>query len=211
MIRVLIIDDDHQIIVPGLKSLFRASRDGIDFVASSPSPDHAVKNHRDGNFDLIILDLYIPKTDPINNIEILKEYFPGKPIVIYTTEESSVWKRKTFMAGAKGYLTKKDDKARIKYLIKAVAEGQSVFIGLTDNEEQDKLTLSFHEHHSTLTQLEKLITERLAEGNKLDDIAAEFDLSTSRLDKILRDLRKKYRSNNNTHLVKILTEAGIIS
>jgi DNA-binding NarL/FixJ family response regulator len=58
-----------------------------------------------GRYDIILLDLYMPGTQPEENIRYLVKNCPGKPVVIYSTEESSVWKRKAFAAGVKGYIS----------------------------------------------------------------------------------------------------------
>ena len=97
-IRIFIIDDDQEIIVAGLKNMFRPSRDGIEFTGSAPNLEQFMKVERE-TFDLILLDLYIPGEEPEENIKRLVERYPDKPILIYTTEEASVWKRKAFQAG----------------------------------------------------------------------------------------------------------------
>ena len=100
MIRLFIIED-HPIIVTGLRNLFRPSRDEIEIYGSASSADEAVKTDNSEAFDIIMLDLWLQSSPPLENMKKLKEKFPTKPIVMFTSEESSVWQRKMFDAGAK--------------------------------------------------------------------------------------------------------------
>ena len=67
-IRIYIIDDDQEIIVAGLKNMFRPSRDMIEFIGSAPNLEEFMKADRE-TFDLIMLDLYIPGEEPEANIK----------------------------------------------------------------------------------------------------------------------------------------------
>jgi len=89
MIRLFIIED-HPVIVAGLKSMFRPLRDGIGITGSAENVDELLNSQIDpGTFDIIILDLWISAISPLENIRKLLQQLPSKPVVIYTTEDSS--------------------------------------------------------------------------------------------------------------------------
>jgi len=105
MIRIIMIDD-HTIIGTGLKNSFQPSRDGIQIMKLYENVDKAIKGSRPSGFDMIILDLWIGKADPEENVRKLKDRFPGKPILVFTGEEDPEWKRKMMQAGVNGYISK---------------------------------------------------------------------------------------------------------
>jgi DNA-binding NarL/FixJ family response regulator len=205
LIRIHVIDDDLKIIVPGLKSMFRPSRDQIEISGESSTISDFMKCNPE-RYDIILLDLYIPDTQPEDNIRYLVKNFPGKPVVIYSTEEASVWKRKAFAAGVKGYITKKHDKKKIKYIITEVAAGNSVFYGLTDISENEKLKSALGDP-PPLSPLEKVVVQKLRTGTKITVIADEVALSKSTVEKVLKELREKHKATNNIHLIECLKES----
>lgn len=206
LIRIHIIDDDLEIIVRGLKSMFRPSRDQIEISGESRTIGDFMKCNPE-NYDIILLDLYMPDTRPEENIRNLVKNCPGKPVVIYSTEESSVWKRKAFAEGVKGYITKKYDKKKIKHIITEVAAGNSVFYGLTDSHENEKLKSALGDPLLPISPLEKMVVQKLRTGLKITTIADELAMSKSTVEKVLKELRKKHKAANNIHLIERLKES----
>jgi DNA-binding NarL/FixJ family response regulator len=88
----LYIIDDHPIIVAGLKKMFHLTADGIKITGNAQSVDDFLKKKDTVEADLIMLDLYLPGSRADENVKKLKSALPLKSIVIYTSEESDVWK-----------------------------------------------------------------------------------------------------------------------
>ena len=83
MIRLFSIED-HWLVTDGLRTKFRKSRDEIVITCSAETIEDAIEGKHDDAFDIILLDLFLPGTEPLENIRKLKERYPGKPIVILT-------------------------------------------------------------------------------------------------------------------------------
>jgi len=210
VIRLFIIED-HPIIVTGLRNLFRPSRDEIEIYGSASSADEAVKTDNSEAFDIIMLDLWLQSSPPLENMKKLKEKFPDKPIVMFTSEESSVWQRKMFDAGAKAYLLKTAEKNEIKLTLEKVAMGMTVFAGVM---EQDYLNKKLNSeianarHFLTPNQLE--IAIMLSNGVTQKKIADNKGTSISNIEKTIKHIREAFNARNNAELIKILLEQGII-
>ena len=95
MIRLFTIED-HPVIITGLRNTFRPSRDGIEITGSASNVDEAILHANPATFDIFLLDLWIPGYQPLQNIRQLKEHFAEKPVVMFTSEDSSIWQRKMF-------------------------------------------------------------------------------------------------------------------
>ena len=209
MIRLFIIED-HPVIVTGLKNLFRPSRDDIEISGNAFTVDEAVLKADPFTFDIFMLDLWIPDAHPLMNVKKLKEHFPGKPIVIFTSEDSSSWQRKMFEAGVMAYLIKSTNKSEIKSTLEKVIRGQIVFSGLVEPDYEKKLSdvLSGKKYHLTRNQQELVVL--LSSGLTQQQIADAKKTSISTVEKTLKHVREKCDAKNNAELVKILLEKGII-
>lgn len=209
MIRLFVIED-HPVIVTGLKNLFRPSRDELEIVGSTSNVDDAITRADPDTFDLFLLDLWLPDTHPLLNVKKLKDHFHGKPIVIFTSEESSSWQRKMFEAGVMAYLLKSNNKVEIKSTLEKVFKGQIVFSGLVEPNYEKKLAsvLSGQKYYLTSNQQELAIL--LSTGLNQQQIADAKRTSVSTVEKTLKLVREKFDAKNNAELVKILLEKGII-
>src|ERR1035438_8155590 len=92
MIRLFSIDD-HPVISEGLHYRIEPARDGISLVGSAANVIEAILKANPEDFDIFILDLYIPGSEPHENVRLLKKTFPNKKIIIFTCESSSMWVR----------------------------------------------------------------------------------------------------------------------
>jgi DNA-binding NarL/FixJ family response regulator len=126
MIRLFVIDD-NPIVIDGLNYLFHLAQDDIGIVGSALNVHEAVQKIRQDDFDIFILDLYIPDSHPPENVRTLRKRFPGKKIIIFTTESSYLWVRAMIKEGVDGYLTKDLIDSQVKSAIYKVFNGESVF------------------------------------------------------------------------------------
>ena len=78
MANILIIDDDKavQVIV---KLLLERDNHQVTCAGDGPS---ALRVFRDGNFDLLIVDIFMPGMDGLETMKRVHEYSPGVPIIV---------------------------------------------------------------------------------------------------------------------------------
>jgi DNA-binding NarL/FixJ family response regulator len=209
MIRLFIIED-HPIIITGLRNTFRPSRDGIEIIGSANNVDEAIIKADPASFDIFLLDLWIPGYNPLRNVKKIKEQFPGKPVVMFTSEESTLWQRKMFEAGAMAYLFKSAEKNEIRLTLEKVTKGMTVFSGTIEPEREQIFQAGFADPKYLLTKNQKEYVVFLSNGLTQQEIAKKKSLSLSTVEKTIKNIRKKCSARNNTELVKILLERGII-
>lgn len=203
MIRLFVIED-HPIIVSGLRNMFRPGRDKVEIAATAADLSDALKFEKSDDFDVILLDLWLPAGDPESNISVLMNRFPGKPIVIYTSESSFQWQRKMFKSGASAYLIKTADKTDIKATLERVSAGETVFSYPIQQYNAKKAFLDSEYLSIGLTTDQQQIINLLSEGQSLKQIAGKQGKSVSSIEKALKQLRKKFEAESNVELVKIL-------
>lgn len=121
MIKLLVIDD-HPVTISGIKEILGGF---AEIIYSSLNINDSL-NFDSSKFDIIILDLFLNETNPVENVEILKRTYPNVPIVIFTCEDSVIWKTKMFNAGISSYIIKTSDKSEIKLVLENVINNKKI-------------------------------------------------------------------------------------
>lgn len=117
MAKILVVDDEV-VIVKGLK--FNLEREGFQ-VDTGFDGEQAVELAREGGYDLILLDLMMPKIDGLQACARIRE-FSDVPIIMLTARSEDTDKIIGFEYGADDYVTKPFNimelKARIRALLR---------------------------------------------------------------------------------------------
>ena len=117
MAKILVVDDE-QVLVKGIK--FNLEHEGYQ-VEVGYDGEQAVELAREGSFDLIILDLMMPKIDGLQACMRIRE-FSNVPIIMLTARSEDTDKLIGFEYGADDYITKPfnilEVKARIRALLR---------------------------------------------------------------------------------------------
>ena len=162
MPKILVVDDER-VMVKGIK--FNLENEGYQ-VETGSDGEEAVDKARTGQFDLIILDLMMPKIDGLQACMKIRE-FSNVPVIMLTAKGEDADKIIGFECGADDYITKPFNilelKARIRALLRragAAAQQQREADRLT----QGAITLD--------------LSERAAwrDGEPVELTAKEFDL-----------------------------------
>jgi len=100
--RILVVEDDPML-RDGLVDLLTGAGHDVDAVADGAE---GARLGRDGDFDLVLLDLMLPKLDGIEVCGRLRTARPALPILMLTARGAEEEKVKGLRAGADDYVTK---------------------------------------------------------------------------------------------------------
>lgn len=118
--RVLVVDDE-KLIVKGIR--FSLEQDGME-VDCAYDGEEALQKIRDGEFDIVLLDVMLPKLSGFEVCQQVRE-FSNVPIVMLTAKGEDMDKILGLEYGADDYITKPfnilEVKARIKAIIRRTA------------------------------------------------------------------------------------------
>lgn len=114
--RILLVEDDELLGEGTRKGL---SQDGytVDWVKDGALADQALKTEK---FDLVVLDLGLPKMPGITVLDNLRERGNTTPVLILTARESTEDKIKGLDSGADDYLTKPFDLSELLARLRAL-------------------------------------------------------------------------------------------
>ncbi len=162
MAKILVVDDE-KVLVKGIK--FNLENEGYQ-VETGYDGEEAVDMARQGAFDLIILDLMMPKIDGLQACIRIRE-FSNVPVIMLTARSEDADKIIGFECGADDYITKPFNILELKARIRAMLRRS----GLAT--QKDKGGLLSHGHIT-------LDTEGRAawrDGETVELTAKEFDLA----------------------------------
>ena len=121
MPKILVVDDE-QLLVKGIK--FNLENEGYQ-VEVGYDGEEAVEKARTGRFDLVILDLMMPKIDGLQACMKIRE-FSNVPVIMLTAKGEDADKIIGFECGADDYITKPfnilEVKARVRALLRRAGQ-----------------------------------------------------------------------------------------
>lgn len=112
----ILVVDDEKLIVKGIK--FSLEQDGME-VTPAYDGEEALQLTKNSNFDLIVLDVMLPKMDGLQVCQQVRE-FSQVPIIMVTAKGEDMDKIMGLEYGADDYITKPFNILELKARIKAI-------------------------------------------------------------------------------------------
>ncbi len=122
----VIIADDHQIVIDGLKSLL-AQEENIEVVGEALNGEEVLDILKDLDVDVAILDIEMPLLSGIEVTKIIKENFPSMKVLILSMYNTEKFVHNVIEIGADGYILKNKGKEELVLAIKYIMKGDEYF------------------------------------------------------------------------------------
>jgi DNA-binding NarL/FixJ family response regulator len=116
----VLLADDHQLMLEGLKALLANEFDVVATVRSGAAAIDAVLTHRP---DALLADYGMPDKDGVEVVEELRRRSIATPVVIVSARDDLACLRRALDAGARGYVLKHDASAELHVAIRAALAG----------------------------------------------------------------------------------------
>lgn len=209
MIRVLICDD-HAIVRQGLRQVIGETAD-IRAVAEAGGYPEVMKHLRDGEIDMLLLDISLPGKNGIDVLKIVKKEFPRLPVLILSMYAEDQYAVRAIRAGASGYLTKQSAADQLITAIRQVVAGRKYItpelaeaLANTLGRNMDLMP------HETLSDREYQTLCLIASGRALSQIAGELSLSAKTVSVYRARLLEKMGLRNNAELINYALKHGLV-
>ena len=183
MPKILVVDDE-KVLVKGIK--FNLENEGYQ-VEVGYDGEEAVEHARTGQFDLIILDLMMPKIDGLQACMKIRE-FSNVPVIMLTARGEDADKIIGFECGADDYITKPFNILELKARVRALLRRA----GQTAQKEKNANRL---ERGAIAIDVDQRAAWK--NGQRVDLTAKEFDL----IELFLRNPGRVYSRENLLNLV----------
>lgn len=205
----LLITDDHQIVLDGLKFLLE-DVDSLEVVGEALNGVILLNRIPTLQPDLILLDLGMPVMDGIEASIQIKEKYPNIKILILTTYSEQHKIKKMLKIGIDGYLLKDSGKHKLLEAIETVMNGENYY----DQRVIDIIMNGLHGKKRTttvsLTKREKEIIKLIADGLSTNEIADCLFISRLTVETHRKNIFTKLGINKTAHLVRYAIEEGLV-
>ncbi|PIF02136.1 MAG: DNA-binding response regulator [Draconibacterium sp.] len=197
----IIIADDHQLFIDGIKSIL-SKEISLSVVAEATNGFELIKLLENGlKPDVIITDIRMPIMNGIAATKIITREYPGIPVLSLTMFDQQADVYEMLDAGARGYITKEVSKEELVKAIHTVVAGKMFF---SENLPFDYLKWKKTAKTDTnieLTRREKEILGLIARGRTSFQISKELKLSKLTIDTHRKNIHKKLGIKSNAGLV----------
>ena len=211
----ILLADDHQIVLDGLKSLLSDindfevigavinGKDAVDFIATKEKPDIAV------------LDIDMPVMNGINATREIKKNFNGVRVLTLSMHNEKGVIQTLMDAGADGYILKNSSREELEKGIRAICRGETFFstdvtMSLLNQSTEITANNELPEEVKDLTEREVEILKLVAEGYSNKEIGERLFISHRTVDTQCTNLMKKMDVHNVAGLIRIALKSGLV-
>lgn len=210
----IIITDDHQMVIDGLKSILDNS-EGIKVIATAKNGRELLRLLEILDTDVVLMDIDMPVMNGIETMQAIKNSKKNCKVIILTMHEESALVKKMTDSGAKGYLFKNSDKEELLLAIKRVHEGGVYFataltMNLLGSEKMEKGPTKESNATYLLTDREIEILKLITSGLSNKEIGDQLFISHRTVDTHRTNLMKKLEINNIAGLIRFAIKNGYI-
>jgi two-component system nitrate/nitrite response regulator NarL len=204
----ILIADDHQIVIEGLKSLL-IDQKHIQIMGEASNGKEAIEVLEKHEVDIAVLDISMPEMDGIEATKIIKKEYPEVKILILTMHDGSEFIRELIEIGANGYILKNRGKEEFVEALETIANGGeylkgSVLKTLVEAVRKPKpKAVQF-------TKREKDVLRLIADEHTTSEISAKLNIANSTVETHRRNLIEKTGVKSSLGLVRYAIENGPI-
>ena len=204
----VLLTDDHQIIIDGLKSLLK-NQDEINVAAEANNGRDALRILNLISIDVLLMDIDMPVMNGIDALKEIRRQNSKVKVVILSMYNEAGMIKSLIDLGANGYLLKSCTQDELVDAIKKVASGQSYF--------SSDVTLALLKPATNQGQQNEILTEReteilklIAAGFSNKEIGEQLFISHRTVDTHRTNLMKKLDVNNIAGLISYAIRNGIV-
>ncbi len=209
MINFLVIDD-HQVVRRGIKNVINLYYKP-EVICEAQNETEARENLLQRNFDLIIMDVQMPDTDPLALIDFIRELNPDCKVLMFSMTVEKIYANKFYNAGVMGFVSKSAGLNELTTAIDLALSGRKYFSAaftdqlMVNGSASENFTNPFEKLSSREMQVAKLMMKEKA----VTSIAKQLSLNPSTLASHKSHIFQKLGINSLNELITMGTLHGI--
>lgn len=197
--RILIVDD-HAVVRQGIKQII-TDMDGPVEVGEAGNGSDAIRMLRDGEWDMVLLDINLPGKNGIEVLKQIKGEWKKLPVLMLSMYSEDQYAMRAIRSGAAGYMTKETAPDELLNAIGKVTRGGRYISA----EVAEKLVFDQDEGgdelpHHELSDREYEVLRLIASGNTVSEIAEMLTLSVKTISTYRSRILEKMKMKHNAEL-----------
>jgi len=206
----ILIADDHSIVREGLKQYVKTLAE-VKLIDEAVNGNDAWTKIKDGEYDLVILDVSMPGMSGLDVLRNIKERNLPTRVLILSVHPQEQYAIHAFKMGASGYLSKESAFEELTLAIKKIASGgryiASAFAEKLAFNGYDPETRMLHEK---LSEREFQVMVMLARGKSLTEISKEIFISCKTVSTYRARILEKLGMKKNAELTMYAIKNNLI-
>ncbi len=211
----LVLVEDHAILREGLRALLELESD-LKIVAEATNGFDALTTVESARPSLVITDIALPGRSGIELIGCLRLQCPDSKVLVLTAHNSEEYIRAALNAGAHGYVLKDASRCELLQAIRAVLGGQTYLCASVTAKVVTGYLRPKPEGVPTptaelVTEREREVLIRVAQGRSNKLIARELVLSVKTVEKHRANLMRKLTLHNTAAVTRFAIRNGMLT
>ncbi len=210
-IRVMLVDDEP-LVRGGLRAILEAEGD-LEVVAEASDGSEALTQAKRATPDVVLMDVRMPHVDGIAATRLLTELGDPPRVVVVTTFENDDYVYDALVAGAQGFLLKREAPDQVVHAVRTVHRSDSLLFpaavrALVAGRAQRRKAST--DPTSRLTEREQEVLRLVAAGMSNAEIAGELFLGLETVKSHVRSILAKLGVRDRVQAVIVAYESGFV-
>lgn len=205
VIKVYIIED-QLVLVLGLQFFLKQPECSCTVTGYSTSVKTAIGEIQNNPCDVMIMDLFIDRTDPLVHLRRIRTLLPDIPIIVYSSESSLLWRWRVLKEGVMGFVIKNSGIDELLPVIHGAVKGETTVPQDLRNF-FDKMNFADGLNAINTEDLDIIRFKDL--GYKNTNIADILHLSVKAIEKRLQRLCNKFEVETVKDLIRLLVNPSV--
>ncbi|MCW8848343.1 MAG: response regulator transcription factor [Melioribacteraceae bacterium] len=198
----ILIADDHAVVRTGLIQIISEIPE-VSSLDEAEDGEQVIVLVNQNKYDLIILDISMPKRSGLEVLTHLRKTFPKLPILVLSVYPENQYAKRVIQAGASGFIAKHSEPNELKEaILKTVNGGKYISKELAEHLAFELFEPRKENIHEILSLREFEVMRLIASGKSVSQIADEIFLSVKTISTYRSRIIQKTKLKNNAEITR---------
>ena len=171
--------DDHVVVRSGIKTLLSEMYSPAE-IHEAMDGETAMVKMKENSYDLVMLDIQMPKTDTLGLMEYVHIKYPPAKVLMFSMSAENIYAKRFMKAGAYGFISKEAPLEEITRAISTILNNKKYISDtLAEKLAEDSFSGKTGNPFNDLSPREFEIVSLLLEGKTVTDISHTLNMQTS--------------------------------
>ena len=197
--------DDHMVVRSGIKTILSEIYKQSE-IQEAVNGETVIQKLNEHQFDLILLDIHMPRTDTLALLEHIHKNYSGAKVLMFSMSAENIYAKRFIKAGAMGFVSKESPLEEITNAINIVLNNKKyISKALAEKLAEDSISGKPENPFNSLSPKEFEILSLILSGKTVTEIAGSQHLHTSTIGTHKARILEKMGAKNILELKELAT------